>query len=552
MLPGVGIVGNGRLVSFLVPCLRAKGFNVEAIWSFNLDSAKETADRLDIPFATDSVDQLLLKKEVQLVVVACPPHLHAMVVSKAFNIGKHVVCGWPASLSASEMKDMVERATYYPSLISILAHPLRFVGAIKRLRELINHSCDGDNLSSYHKRTMNGSTSFSNGSPIKTTLFKNSEQPSTLSPTQSSSIGPIKMIEVNISGDILTRLGDLYTVKCDHNMGGGLLTNVGSHIVDTISFLTSLRAKRVNGTLRTLSPLNSSPSKKNGQISRITVDDYCSFQMELDTPLDASPTSKTPILVSVVINSNIIGKYSHEIKLMGSKGYLILKGSSLYVYRYPNLNNRNSSPPSKDSSLTPTNSPNKTPTKPMRQNGDNRPIINQDGEELIFEDMDETLNALNLNSNLPSPYDQGMVKLISTLSNAFIEGNNQSSNTTATINSHSNIVSEEVVPDSSYSSATSSLNSAPDDPKDGNGVIKSASSSTVNSDSKDSGMFVNYWVKDAVNTAASFEDGEYIQAVIEAVKLSSERKEWVRVKYNSPFGPNSPARKNKINSLLKK
>ena len=37
------------------------------------------------------------------------------------------------------------------------------------------------------------------------------------------------------------------------------------------------------------------------------------------------------------------------------------------------------------------------------------------------------------------------------------------------------------------------------------------------------------WVKDAVASAATFEDGQYVMAVIEAVKRSSRLREWTQV-----------------------
>ena len=37
------------------------------------------------------------------------------------------------------------------------------------------------------------------------------------------------------------------------------------------------------------------------------------------------------------------------------------------------------------------------------------------------------------------------------------------------------------------------------------------------------------WMKEAVASAATFEDGQYVMAVIEAVKKSSKHQEWVEV-----------------------
>ena len=47
---------------------------------------------------------------------------------------------------------------------------------------------------------------------------------------------------------------------------------------------------------------------------------------------------------------------------------------------------------------------------------------------------------------------------------------------------------------------------------------------------KDEKIF--HWAKEAVSLAANFEDGLYIQAVIEAIKFSSKDKEWVRIRYD--------------------
>lgn len=37
------------------------------------------------------------------------------------------------------------------------------------------------------------------------------------------------------------------------------------------------------------------------------------------------------------------------------------------------------------------------------------------------------------------------------------------------------------------------------------------------------------WIKEAVASAATFEDGQYVMAVIEAVRKSSREKEWTEV-----------------------
>ena len=92
---------------------------------YNAD-AQNTAKELSIPFWTNKVDDVLLRKDVELVFILCPPNLHSQIAVKALGIGKHVLCDRPAGLSQCEALKMVHAAQYYPSLICVLNHGLRF------------------------------------------------------------------------------------------------------------------------------------------------------------------------------------------------------------------------------------------------------------------------------------------------------------------------------------------------------------------------------------------------------------------------------------------
>ena len=137
MLPGIGVFGCGQLVRVLVACLRAQGFKVEAIWSHSLESAQDMARELDIKLATDVIDRVLLETSVQLIVIACPPHLHEQIATKACGIGKHVLCDCPPALSLDQMMAMKSAALNYPSLITILFNTLRFLPSFIKMKKLI-------------------------------------------------------------------------------------------------------------------------------------------------------------------------------------------------------------------------------------------------------------------------------------------------------------------------------------------------------------------------------------------------------------------------------
>lgn len=136
-LPGIGVFGTGSIVRVIIPFLRDKGFKIKAIWGRTLSEVSEAAADLEIPFHTSRIDDVLLRKDVDLIFIMCSPSLHAQIAVKALGIGKHVVCDKPAGLSQSEALKMVRAAQYYPSLISIVNHSLRFLPAFVTMKKAL-------------------------------------------------------------------------------------------------------------------------------------------------------------------------------------------------------------------------------------------------------------------------------------------------------------------------------------------------------------------------------------------------------------------------------
>jgi predicted dehydrogenase len=107
---GVGIVGSGFGTVVAAPAFASDAASVTAVCSRQLERARTAADELGAPFATDSVDALCARADVDLVFVATPPHLHRDVVRTALDAGKHVVCEKPFGRSPDDALAMLERA----------------------------------------------------------------------------------------------------------------------------------------------------------------------------------------------------------------------------------------------------------------------------------------------------------------------------------------------------------------------------------------------------------------------------------------------------------
>ncbi|XP_034941298.1 glucose-fructose oxidoreductase domain-containing protein 2 [Chelonus insularis] len=269
MLPGIGLFGTGSVVRMIVPFLREKGFKIEALWGRTLAEALGVAKDLDIPFHTSSIDDVLLRKDVDLIFIMCSPSLHAQIAVKALGIGKHVVCDKPAGLSQSEALKMVRAAQYYPSLISIVNHSLRFLPAFVKMKTALDDGYLG---------------------------------------------GPVTVIDIRVQMGSLLRNG--YDWLCDDTMGGGILALVGSHVIDLIFHLLNQKASRVHAVVRTFTQT----TKHINGIRRVTSPDFCSFQMEL--------TGGT--LVTATLSNHLQGQLTQEVLICGANGHLVVRGGDLY------------------------------------------------------------------------------------------------------------------------------------------------------------------------------------------------------------------------------
>lgn len=277
MLPGIGVFGTGSEVKVLVPVLRERGFHIQAIWGRNLREAEAAARELDIAFYTHKIDDVLLRNGVDLVFINCPPYLHSQISVKALGIGKHVVCDKPMGLGQADALKMVRAAQYYPSLITLVNHSLRFLPAIVHMRRALLDGYAGPSLAD------------------------------------------VTLVDVRVQMGSL--LHDHYDWLCDAAMGGGALNLIGSHVIDVVSFLfAGNRAVRVHGVVRT----HTTRTEHVHGIRQVTAPDFCNFQMELQ---DGQ-------LVTVALHSNSASRtFSQEVLVCGRDGHLVVRGGDLFGQR---------------------------------------------------------------------------------------------------------------------------------------------------------------------------------------------------------------------------
>jgi predicted dehydrogenase len=113
-----GVLGVAKIATEKVIPAMQRGHHTEVIGiaSRSIDKARPAADRLGIPKAYGSYDELLADPEIDAVYNPLPNHLHVPWSIKCLEAGKHVLCEKPIGLSAEEGEKLVEAGRRHPQL----------------------------------------------------------------------------------------------------------------------------------------------------------------------------------------------------------------------------------------------------------------------------------------------------------------------------------------------------------------------------------------------------------------------------------------------------
>src|SRR5690349_18100452 len=79
---------------------------VVALYSRDLARAQEMAARAGVPLATDDLDALLARDDVDAVTVPSTNDMHYTYTMAALRAGKHVFCEKPMALNAAQAAEM--------------------------------------------------------------------------------------------------------------------------------------------------------------------------------------------------------------------------------------------------------------------------------------------------------------------------------------------------------------------------------------------------------------------------------------------------------------
>ncbi|MGF1495777.1 MAG: Gfo/Idh/MocA family protein [Elainellaceae cyanobacterium] len=262
---GIGIVGTGFGQKIHIPGFQAHPkTQVMAVYHRDLEKARAIATEHQIPYACQTVEEVVALPEVKAVSVSTPPFLHYEMGKTVLKAGKHLLLEKPTTLTADEARDLL-RLAEEKGVVTCLDFEFRYVPAWLRLAELLQEGFIG------HKR-----------------LVK-------IDWLASGRANP-------------NRPWNWYARK---DLGGGALGAYGSHTLDYIAWLLG-PVRRLSAQLST--GVTARPDPETGELKPVDSDDTCCILMEL---ADGTPCQ-------VLLSAVTYGGRGHWVEVYGDRGTLIL------------------------------------------------------------------------------------------------------------------------------------------------------------------------------------------------------------------------------------
>jgi predicted dehydrogenase len=133
---GIISTANIGMAKVIPGMMKSKDLEIIAISSRSLKTAKAAADKLGIPRAYGSYEEMLEDPEIEAVYNPLPNHLHVPLTLKAARFGKHVLCEKPIGLNGKDAKRLVFRPKgVHITEAFMVRHALQWIDARKRVQK---------------------------------------------------------------------------------------------------------------------------------------------------------------------------------------------------------------------------------------------------------------------------------------------------------------------------------------------------------------------------------------------------------------------------------
>ncbi|YAF94574.1 MAG: Gfo/Idh/MocA family protein [Nodularia sp. CChRGM 3473] len=262
---GVAVIGTGFGQKVHIPGLKAHHrTEIVAVYHRDINQAKTVANTHNIPYACDTIADILELPEVQAVTIATPPFLHYEMAKAVLQAGKHLLLEKPTTLNVSEAKELYQLAKQ-KGVIATVDFEFRFVPGWQLFAELL-------------------STGY---------------------------VGNKRLIKIDWLGSSRADTSRPWNWYSSQDQGGGALGSLGSHVFDYISWLFG-PVRRLNAHLSTAISTRVDPV--SGESKPVNTDDTCMLSLEL---ADGTPCQ---VAISAVVHAS----KTHWVEVYGDRGTLVI------------------------------------------------------------------------------------------------------------------------------------------------------------------------------------------------------------------------------------
>ena len=174
----LGIIGRNFVVDWMLAAARqAPELQPVAIYSRSMDTAREFAEKNDLPLTFDRLEDLAACPEVDAVYVASPTGCHYAQCKLMLEHGKHVLCEKPGVVNLAQLEDLLETAKrrgvvyleamrlVHDDALDVIRAALPQIGALRRVSfEFTQYSSRYDRVRSGEPNINAFDPALSNGS----------------------------------------------------------------------------------------------------------------------------------------------------------------------------------------------------------------------------------------------------------------------------------------------------------------------------------------------------------------------------------------------------
>lgn len=128
----IATVGTSKITNIMIGKMKENDYEIVAVYSRNMERAKNLASQYNIPKAYDDYQMMLNDEEIEFVYIASPNSAHYTQIKEALLKNKNVICEKPLTTTIDEFEELLEivndkklflfeamRTYYLPNVIAL-------------------------------------------------------------------------------------------------------------------------------------------------------------------------------------------------------------------------------------------------------------------------------------------------------------------------------------------------------------------------------------------------------------------------------------------------